>query len=427
MSNRDIVDEAFLQFVQQFDTEEQRVLLAFYRELVGKRKIPYKIKDRNFFVNVQMCQSFAVDIEFQDVLIEDGRHPKEIFMDSLRGEVLPEGRFRLSFINRLAPQSDGQQPKESSFSFSSLRGSVRLWDYQVHTLKLSQNVHGLPWNLMYESFSAIEQKMDVLGSSYLNYHERKALDIFNILRPYMQLYLMPCTKIGFGKTTVLFDKELISWNADRYMDEQAAEFFAEIGLRRLSSGFQKGAGRDRSFIQEMLYTMSTLKGNAIYRKLKNMVMDCGRSYRGIYEADEDMNMFRTYVREKISRVFETHEWKGAYPFFMTVVAPDFIEVSSIYKKQYTYLNEKTKYIYFDFVESIVDNQYRITPITGMILPKNLNIDYRKCTSMDCFFFDGGRRNGAVFEDLAIEESMSRKEIREKIIQLGQVLELQMSN
>ena len=88
MSNQDFVDEAFHQFVQQFNMEEQRVLWAFYRELVGKRKISYKIKERKFIVNIQMNQGFAMDVEFKDVLIEDGRHPKEIFMESLRGERL---------------------------------------------------------------------------------------------------------------------------------------------------------------------------------------------------------------------------------------------------------------------------------------------------------------------------------------------------
>ena len=118
MSNNDFVDAKFQQFVQQFHTEEQKVLLAFYRELVGKRSIPYKITDRNFTVTVQKSQGFSIDIEFQDVLIEDGRHPKEIFMESLRGERLSDGRYRLSFINGLAAQTEGQVSKESSFSFS---------------------------------------------------------------------------------------------------------------------------------------------------------------------------------------------------------------------------------------------------------------------------------------------------------------------
>ena len=108
---------------------------------------------------------------------------------------------------------------------------------------------------------------------------------------------------------------------------------------------------------------------------------------------------------------------------MAVSRPEFIEVSNIYKRQYAYLNEKMKFIYFDFIESIVDGQYHITPITGMILPKNTNIDYRKCTSMDCFFLDGGRRNGAVFGD-GVSESMTLKEIKEKMEQLSAVLDYQ---
>ena len=112
---------------------------------------------------------------------------------------------------------------------------------------------------------------------------------------------------------------------------------------------------------------------------------------------------------------------------MNVISPEFIEVSSIYKRRYTYLNEKMKFIYFDFLESVVDGKYFITPITGMILPKNRNIDYRKCTSLDCFFLDGGRRNGAVFNDLTISEDMTRKEIGRKLEQLSLVLDYQTGN
>lgn len=427
MSNHDVVDEDFHQFVQQFHIEEQRVLLAFYRELVGKRKIPYKIKDRNFSVNVQMCQGFAVDVEFQDVLIEDGRHPKEIFMDSLRGERLEDGRYRLSFVNRLAPLSEGQALKESSFSFSSLRGGVRLWDYHVHTLSLGKDTAGLPWNMIYETFMAIEQKRDVLGMNYLNVSEQKALAIFRFMRPYLQLYLQPTTKIGFGKSTVLFDHEKVVWGLDKKLQEQAAEFFAGLGLRRLASGFSKEAGENKEFIRELLYTMRSLKGNSIYRALSGLIQDCGREHRGLNESDEDMNMFRSYVRERINKVFLEHGWKESYPSYAAVAEPNFVEVSSIYRKQYAYLNEKIKFLYFDFVESIVDNQYHITTLSGMILPKNSNIDYRKCTSMDCFFLDGGRRNGAVIEDLVFKESMSRKEIREKAEQLALVLDIQMGS
>ena len=155
-----------------------------------------------------------------------------------------------------------------------------------------------------------------------------------------------------------------------------------------------------------------------------MLEECGRDQPGLYECDRDMSNFRSYIREKLQKIFSEHGWKGSYPSYMAVSQPDFIEVSNIYKRQYAYLNEKMKFIYFDFIESIVDGQYWITPITGMMLPKNTNIDYRKCTSMDCFFLDGGRRNGAVFGDLSLSEGMTLKELKEKMAQLSAVLDYQ---
>lgn len=425
MSNYDVVDEKFHQFVQQFHTEEQKVLLAFYRELVGKRKIPYKIKDRNFLVNVQMSQGFAIDVEFQDVLIEDGRHPKEIFMENLRGERLEDGRYRLSFTNRLASVGEGQAPKESAFSFASFRGGVRLWNYRVHTLKLESDSIGLPWNLVYETMEAIEQKRQVLGEHFLNVYEQEALKIFKFMKPYLQLYLSPTTQIGFGKSTVLYDSEMVEWSLDSNQMKMGAEFFAGLGLRRLSGCFTKNKCNDKELIQELLYTLRSLKGNTIFKTLNHLLEECGREHQGLYESDRDMNNFRSYIREKLQKVFLAHGWQGSYPSYMAVSRPDFIEVSNIYKRQYAYLNEKMKFIYFDFIESIIDGRYHITPITGMILPKNTNIDYRKCTSMDCFFLDGGRRNGAVFGDLSISESMTLKEIKEKMGQLSAVLDYQL--
>ena len=206
MANQNVVnglfheDEAFHEFVQQFNKEEQKVLWAFYRELVGKRKISYKIRERNFVVNVQMTQGFVIDVEFQDVLIEDGRHPKEIFMESLRGERLSNGRYRFSFLNRLG-LAEGQEPKESAFSFKSFKARLRMWNYQVHTLALTNDTQGMPWTLINETFGAIDLKRAVLGESSLNGHEEKAMQIYDFFCPYLQLYLHPMTKVGFGKDT----------------------------------------------------------------------------------------------------------------------------------------------------------------------------------------------------------------------------------
>ena len=423
MSNHDFVDEAFHQFVQQFNTEEQKVLWAFYRELVGKRKIPYKIKERKFIVNVQMSQGFAIDIEFQDVLIEDGRHPKEIFMESLRGERLSNGRYRLSFLNRLG-LAEGQEPKESAFSFSSFKGAMRMWDYKVQTLALENETKGIPWNFIYETFGAIDLKRAVLGETALNDHEIKALQIYDFLCPYLQLYLNPMTKVGFGKSTVLYTSSAFDAGLEMTAMKNAASFFDGLGMKRLANMFLQGECNNRDLIQELLYTMYSIKGNIIYRTLKQLIDACGKDYPGLYEYDKEMSKFHSYIKEKVQKIFGDHEWSGSYPSYMMKVEPEFVEVSNVYKRQYAYLNEKAKFIYFDFIESVVDGELRVTPVTGMILPKNSNIDYRKRSSLDCFFFDGGRRNGAVIEDLAVSESMTVNEVRHKMKQFAAILDNQ---
>ena len=423
MSNQDFVDEAFHQFVQQFNMAEQKVLWAFYRELVGKRKIPYKIKERKFLVNVQMSQGFAIDVEFEDVLIEDGRHPKEIFMESLRGERLSNGRYRLTFLNRLGV-ADGQEPKESSFSFSKVRGGTRMWDYKVQTSALKNDTKGMPWNFIYDALSAIDMKRGVLGEAVLNDHEMKALQIYDFFCPYLQLYLDPMTKIGFGKSTVLYTSSAFNAGLEMMAMKQASVFFDGLGMKRLSGLFLKGECNDRELIQELLYTMYSIKGNIIYRTLKQLIDACGRDYPGLYEYDKEMSKFHGYIKEKIQKTFAEHGWSGTYPSYMMKVEPNFVEVSNVYKRQYAYLNEKAKFIYFDFIESISDGELCVTPVTGLILPKNANIDYRKRSGLECFFFDGGRRNGAVIEDLAVAESMTVNEVRLKMKQLAMILDNQ---
>ena len=429
MSNQNLanelfhVDEAFHEFVQQFNKEEQKVLWAFYRELVGKRTIPYKIRERNFVVNVQMTQGFVIDVEFQDVLIEDGRHPKEIFMESLRGERLSNGRYRLSFLNRLG-LAEGQEAKESAFSFSSFKARMRMWDYSVHTIPLTGDTTGMPWNLINETLGAIDLKRAVLGEAALNNHELKALEIYDFFCPYLQLYLHPMTKIGFGKSTVLYTSSAFNAGLEMTAMRNASVFFDGLGMKRLAGMFLNGECNDRDLIQELLYTMNSMKGNIIFRTLKQLIDACGKDYAGLYEYDKEMSKFHFYVKEKIQKIFAEHEWSGSYPSYMIKAEPNFVEVSNIYKRQYTYLNEKTKFIYFDFIESVVDGELHVTPVTGMILPKNTNIDYHKRSSLDCFFFDGGRRNGAIISDLAVSESMAINDVRYKMKQLSAILDAQ---
>ncbi|MBQ2287826.1 MAG: DUF3878 family protein, partial [Lachnospiraceae bacterium] len=318
----------------------------------------------------------------------------------------------------------GQEPKESSFSFSSVKGDIRMWDYKVHTMPLKNETKGMPWNLIYEALGAIDLKRCFLGEDVLNDHEIKALKIYDFLCPYLQLYLDPMTKIGFGKSTVLYTSSAFNAGLEMTTMKQAAVFFDGLGMKRLSGLFLKGECNDRELIQELLYTMYSIKGNIIYRTLKQLIDACGKDYPGLYEYDRDMRKFHAYIKEKIQKIFTEHGWSGTYPSYMMKVEPNFVEVSNVYKRQYAYLNEKAKFIYFDFVETITDGELCVIPVTGMILPKNANIDYRKRSGLECFFLDGGRRNGAIIEDLAVSESMTVNEIRCKMKQFAAILDNQ---
>ena len=50
---------------------------------------------------------------------------------------------------------------------------------------------------------------------------------------------------------------------------------------------------------------------------------------------------------------------------------------------------------------------------------------RTLSSLDCFFFDGGRRNGAIISDLTVSESMAINDVRYKMKQLSAILDAQM--
>ena len=50
---------------------------------------------------------------------------------------------------------------------------------------------------------------------------------------------------------------------------------------------------------------------------------------------------------------------------MAVSQPDFIEVSNIYKRQYAYLNEKMKFIYFDFIVRVYGTFRKISKLRGV--------------------------------------------------------------
>ena len=147
---------SFKKFIQHFPDTEQKVLISLYTHIVGKKVIPYKFKDSNFVIPILCTQAFSMSVEFENVLIENGRHPKEVLMLGLQGDVLEGGRYILRFLN--GQTEEGQPPRENAFSFDRVRARVKLWDYQIHQLKFENDMERLPWLLVNDTLAAMEEK-----------------------------------------------------------------------------------------------------------------------------------------------------------------------------------------------------------------------------------------------------------------------------
>ena len=66
----------YKEFVRMFDGEQQQALNGLSEYVVGQKKIPYKIKNRILHVDVLSTPAMSLELDFADVLIEDGRHPR---------------------------------------------------------------------------------------------------------------------------------------------------------------------------------------------------------------------------------------------------------------------------------------------------------------------------------------------------------------
>lgn len=421
----DGIDEAYLSFVSRLAEEDQRSLLAFYDGLAGTgRVIPYKIKDHRFMVNIETSQGFTYDITFNDVLIEDGRHPKEIQMDSLSGEITEDGRIRLQFVNRLTSGSGYGQVKTSAFSFAGFTSGVNYWKYDVHTLNYQNGMQSLPWLYVQETFDAVNKKCRMLGIDTLNTAEKELMRISIFLGPYVRLYLRPDTQIGFGKSTVLFDMDAADFSFDDEVCETAAAFFEALSLHTIADGFRNEAADHKDLIRELLYYMRNTKGITLYKKIMALADEAGSDRIGLYESRGSRHLFRENLIKKINALFEEHGYTGTYPNYHRKVVPDFLEVSNVYSKRYAYLNEKSKILYFDFAENMKHDTYEIIPVVGVIIPKQATMDVDGETAMTCFFTKSGRRNAEVLYDLKVTEKMKQQSVDEMICQLDDLLTYQ---
>ena len=411
----------FREFVQHFPETEQKVLLSLYTHIVGKKVISYKFKDRTFTIPILRTQAFSMAIAFENVLIENGRHPKEARMLDLRGEALPNGRYVLRFLN--GQTEEGQEPKENAFSFDRVQAEVKLWDYQIHQLTFPETAERLPWLLVNDTLAAMEEKGQMLGDDFLNEGEQRCLVLYRFFKPYLNCYLDRQTRVGFGKSTVLYDRSFFGDMPDEESRKAMAGLLISQGFKELGKEAEQGDIHSPDFIRGLFYSMRAARGEGLYQAICRLIHQGTSQYQDLSDPQLDVGGLRSRTRDELDRLFSECGWRGRFPHYRKTEKPGFVEVSDVYSRKYAYLNEKTKILYMDFLESMSDGRYAITPLAGVCLPKNMNDarDLQEGNGIRCCFLDGGRRNAQMITDLAITDRMDRQEIEEKFRLLQTVI------
>lgn len=134
--------EAFLKFAADFPEDVRKGLTVFCDYVVGQAVIPYKIKNREFIVRVADTAAFSITLVFQDVLIEDGRHPREILMTQVARP--KDDAWQRVFTSKMHLAPEGPV-KESSFYFEHVTAKIELWNYNLSTAPINLQSDKVPW------------------------------------------------------------------------------------------------------------------------------------------------------------------------------------------------------------------------------------------------------------------------------------------
>jgi len=406
----------FLNFIKLFDEKEQRILKIFNVYIIDKVVIPYKIRRKNFQVEVMSSPAFSIHLIFKNVLIEDGRHPKELLLSNPSGEVILNGKYRLKFTNHMAKEGT---VKESSFIFDKVEAVIKLWNYDFNMIDLIQTPDKLPWRLVGGAITSLLHKYMILGDDYLNEYEKEYYEIFRFLNKYITLYLSEETKIGFGKTNLKYNYRKVIKRPIDFKSINAAKVLFEMcrmaDLTELLTGDEQG---NRQFFEAFIWLITQKDGQVIYDYVNDAIARCTENYPRIIQLLPAYSNHYQTIENTLNTVFSSRHWEGRYPHFSRLERPKFIETFNVYERKYTYINEKEKMAYISFIESIVEGELVITVIKGSALIRNKSRDQLlKAKASDCYFTDGGKRDCKIVDTIVIEQEAEPEAVQDSLVQL----------
>lgn len=403
--------EAFLKFAADFPEDVRKGLTVFCDYVVGQAVISYKIKNREFIVRVADTAAFSITLVFQDVLIEDGRHPREILMTQVRGQKTMHGA-RIYFKNALAPEGP---VKESSFYFEHVTAKIELWNYNLSTAPINLQSDKVPWRLLSERINAFMDKWHILGESFLNTYERDNAQLFNFLYLYLGWYLHDETVIGYGRTNVRYDKTLQEiCYLEPPVRKAAEDIFRRCGWEDLIMLLENYEAEPYAFFEAWVYKITNKEGQILFDFIRELIDKCCRNYSRMGSVLAIYAGSHSLMKTMLDNLFKNRGWFGYYPSYSYMERPKFIETNTVYERKYTYINEKKKTVFMRFVESVHDGGIQVAAVEGSILSRNHNEKTMQGDALYAYFSDGGRREARMTEDVFITENMTKDELSREV-------------
>ena len=145
------------------------------------------------------------------------------------------------------------------------------------------------------------------------------------------------------------------------------------------------------FCRFWIHYASTSQSATLYKELSNLMKRCAGEYPA-RPVQKSYGMWHEKIIGQCDRFFLEKGWSGSFPNYYAEISPEFVEVSSIYSKMYTYVNEKRKSRSVQILESVSRQGCTVTALGCDFLLKDKQSP-AAMQAMDGYFTDGGRHSG----------------------------------
>lgn len=401
------------QFCSLFEGDTRNALKRIPRHLLGK-ELPYRIREKKLHMDIFNTPALRLGLDFENVLVEDGHRPGTMLMTRIAAEKAEDGWYRFSFVGQT--KQDPYPAKVQSFLFQNVKGKLSLYNYAAEPGTSLGAKDKLPWRRLLQKMKAMTGKLQILGMLYLNNTEMQYLPVVSFFEKLIGFYLEPDTGAGNRFDAIVFSQKKASGLGLEEADLDAVRaFLPEKGCRVLRARLDRMQEDPMDFCRFWIHYAATSQSTALYRALCRLMDQCGAEYPA-KPAQKEYALWHETVVSVCDSYFAKKDWKGSFPDYYRELRPEFVEVSSIYSKMYTYVNEKRKTRSVQIMESVSRKGYMITAAgCDFLLKDKQNPSGLK--AIDGYFTDGGRRNINYIESERIDAGCSKEDVVSKVERL----------